>query len=134
MSKTNKAGRECPSWCERDHENSTPYTCNKSSPFVISEGGHAWTVADLPGGTVTAPEVSTYAALLGGGDIGSLDFTEREAAERAAVFIANLADHTPAAHGQIAAQLREYAAAAWPEKEAEAGLCRPRRISGRTGM
>ena len=121
MSKTNGNGRECPEWCERDHENDIPYTCNKTTTTVAADEGHIWAWADLDGCTSDpAPEIGIYAAPPDG-KAGGLSFTSQADAVAAALFIENMADHTPDSHRQAAAQLREYAAAAWPEKEPEAG-------------
>ena len=119
MSKTNKAGRECPAWCERNHENDTPYTCNKTGPFIGPESAWVWAWADLTGAHDASPEIGIHAATYQPSPIGSLSFTSRESAENAAALMENLADHSPDHHRELAAQLREYAAAAWPEKEAE---------------
>lgn len=127
MSKTNKAGRECPQWCESDHENGRPpYSCERKSPSVQTPGGQLWAALSLGPGDKAEPEVTIFCSRSGApGTGGYADFTSREPAEAVASALELLADAAPDDHRTLATQLREAAAEAFPQsepdQEAEAG-------------
>jgi len=111
--KVNKAGRECPAWCDTDHENGLSYTCSKNSPSVDAGNTHAWTWADLP--NTGQPEAGVSAA---GEAAVTLGFADSWSARNAAALIEGLAGFSPEEHREIAAHLRESAAQAFGEAEA----------------
>ena len=117
MTKTNKAGRECPQWCESDHENGhPPYSCERKSPFVQTPGGPLWAMLSLGPGNEAQPEVTLFASPQAGAG-GYADFTSREPAEAVASALELLADAAPEDHRTLAAQLRGAAAEAFPASE-----------------
>jgi hypothetical protein len=121
MSKTNKAGRECPAWCETDHE-AIPYSCTRHGPGVTTAAGRVWAGNYLGVGEKDTPEVilarADYTIPENKQPAGRLEFTTRATAETAAVLIDRLAACSPDAHREIAGQLRQAAADAYPEPEA----------------
>jgi hypothetical protein len=117
--KTNRDGRACPSWCTRDHQadDTGPWGCTGTERGTRRVGAEA----RLPYLEKT-PEVAAW--LFGPGDLADLAVAYADAPYRAAdlaKFIEHAADARKEDLRALAANIRDAAAEAWPEQEAEAG-------------
>lgn len=120
--KQNKDGRPCPEWCGTDHQADEWESCRGPR--------HDLRVKNDLRGSVSAgfspfderPELTAY---LWGKDIGDPGGNAHAKsgwqAESLAKFVERASELTPAQGKSMAASIREAAAEAFPEQEAEAG-------------
>jgi len=113
--KTNRDGRECPSWCIRDHQTETRLLGCVGAEHST---GTAGAQAVLPSMRETR-EVAAW--LSGPGDLGLTFADSRYRAGKLAKFIEFAADAPEQDLRALAAHVREAAAEAWPGQEPEAG-------------
>ena len=130
--KTNIKGRACADWCQADHAEQR--MCEAAERRVPAPDGRTTAAVTLIHWvSEDAPDLTAYAH----GDgiskaMGSVQVTNAYDAAQLANLADRLAETAPEQIKEFGAQIRAAAAQAWPELEPEAGLCRPRRISGRT--
>jgi hypothetical protein len=116
VTKINRAGRECPSWCIRDHQagDSATQSCIGTVRSTRVAGAEA-RLYDLD----KTPEVAAWLSGHSGLTTAFADTPYR--AEWLANFIEVAADTPQADLRSLAAHVRAAAAEAWPEQEPEAG-------------
>ena len=132
--KTNIKGRTCADWCETDHTERR--VCQAADrPISTPEGLTTAAVTLTQWPSDQTPDLAAYAHGDGSSaDMGSVRVSNAYDAAQLAKLADRLAETAPEQIREFGAQIRAAAEHAWPELEPEAGLCRPRRISGRTGM
>lgn len=113
--KTNRDGRECPPWCVRDHQGDDPHlpSCVGAERSTDQAGAQAM----LPC-TGATPEVTAW--LRGPAGLGVAFADSPYRAGKLAKLIESTAEAPEQDLRALAAHLREAAAEAWPEQEAEA--------------